>query len=1183
MEPRAASPSVRVLMRPPPPPSSSSTPQNPNPPTPSSSLPPLPPPHTSSSSSSSSTTTSAASTAAAAAAPSFDGVVVVGFVGSRASTDAAHLINRIVDANVFGSGGLDEEIVVAARSEPRPEEEEDWSRFRRVSYYHDAEKGMVFLQLSSSLSLTPEEFEADDLRGMLFMFSVCHVIIFVHEGLRFETQFLKKFRILQAAKHALAPFVRSQVSPPSLVRKSPSSSSLPTTSRASSISPPTRHGRTSAISLMSGNSSHVSVLPGQCTPVILFVFTDFMLDGSNSLNTSPSSEDSVDSSSLSQPSSLSGLPKQSLTLKGSGSVVMLARPVSKTEGSFRKKLHSSLEAQIRFLIKKCRTLVGSEPGHFGSRGSSNLAHLPLFSVDSSRVVALLDRAMIRKGDALDFVTGLIEDSLSSKSELDLFSLNNHCNSLNNEDVQSIKDFILRQSDMLRGRGALPSNASSGSVAGVGMVAAAAAAAAASAAAGKALTAPELPSLNNWLSLSTSILTSLLSTKIGLSSDSGSNKSSALQSSVYGTLKQQISPQGTKSIEAALSCLENSTGLNMKFSISWCQKALPAVKDVYLKDLPAFYPTATHEAQLRKALSSFHSMVKGPAMQMFSKKLEDECRSIWESGRQQCDAVSLTGKLCMYQRHDKEKQHSSGYVFLHACACGRSRRLRDDPFDFESANISFNSFPNCEDNLPTLILPRASRVEESLPVDSWHLVRLGGTRYYKPSKGLLQTGFCSSEKHLLRWIISIEKSKGTNSMPNSASPKSTLTSVYMDSKTASSASGDVKKLGIVQVSRESKQVILENPIKRPEMTSIGQSGISFGKGLPAFTMKKPFSEVVAGKAIKDSEFPSLQQRREPKPSGEKGIRQVIGDQTDDRIHSAYSNQAPRTENASVESANRTTCNNDEKPFLQIGSNIVPVIVGAERTKPSKILQQFVVYIGFEHECPYGHRFLLSEEHLKEFETPYSSSEDFEINTESKNGVYEVPPNVSGVANVAQPYVMKSNKLQSFRPVDDKEKLEESLAQVKFNDGGSAFSLLNRKLPIYMNCPHCRSSAKQENKNAKFASTISQLQRIFLVTPEFPVVLATCPVVQFEDSCLPPSISDHNKPQSRFSIGCHVILPPESFLTLRLPFVYGVHMEDGSLHPLNHLEHRPELSAWLVEGTALQVVSVGHAQDDEVAVQ
>lgn len=44
-----------------------------------------------------------------------------------------------------------------------------------------------------------------------------------------------------------------------------------------------------------------------------------------------------------------------------------------------------------------------------------------------------------------------------------------------------------------------------------------------------------------------------------------------------------------------------------------------------------------------------------------------------------------------------------------------------------------------------------------------------------------------------------------------------------------------------------------------------------------------------------------------------------------------------------------------------------------------------------------------------------------------------------------------------------------------------------------------------------------------------------------------------------------------------------MEDGSLHPLNHLEHRPELSAWLVEGTALQVVSVGHAQDDEVAVQ
>lgn len=43
-----------------------------------------------------------------------------------------------------------------------------------------------------------------------------------------------------------------------------------------------------------------------------------------------------------------------------------------------------------------------------------------------------------------------------------------------------------------------------------------------------------------------------------------------------------------------------------------------------------------------------------------------------------------------------------------------------------------------------------------------------------------------------------------------------------------------------------------------------------------------------------------------------------------------------------------------------------------------------------------------------------------------------------------------------------------------------------------------------------------------------------------------------------------------------------MDDGSLHPLNHLEHQPELTAWLVEGTALQVVSTGHEYYEEASM-
>jgi protein SMG8 len=276
-----------------------------------------------------------------------------------------------------------------------------------------------------------------------------------------------------------------------------------------------------------------------------------------------------------------------------------------------------------------------------------------------------------------------------------------------------------------------------------MVAAAAvsATAAVSAASGKPVNAPDLPTFDKWLSISTSILTALLSGRNVLRCQSESKTHTS------PTEKNGQLPVGSNAIEITLSCLESNNGLNMKFSSSWCQRVLPTDKEIYLKGLPAFYTTRMHEVQLQKALRSFGSMVKGPAVRVFSKKLEDECRAIWESGRQQCDTVSLTGRPCKHRRHgdffssDAMEQHFSGYVFLHACSCGRSRRLRDEPFDFQTANVSFNCFQNCDDLLSTLALPRGNNVG-SFSVSSRCLVRLEGARYYKPTKGLLQSGLAS---------------------------------------------------------------------------------------------------------------------------------------------------------------------------------------------------------------------------------------------------------------------------------------------------------------------------------------------------------------------------------------------------------------------------------------------------------
>ncbi|KAL6911287.1 hypothetical protein ACP4OV_000092 [Aristida adscensionis] len=1134
----------------------------------------------------------AAGAGAGAAPPaSHDGVVAVGFVGGAGS---ARIADRILDAHVFSPGGSARTIAGGVR------------------YHRDGERRMVFLHLPPPPSpLEPGGGSGCDgeLPEMLFMFSVCHVIIFLQEGFRFDTQTLKKFRLLQSSKHALAPFVRSLVAPATHPKAVPSDSPTRAVRRASSISPPARRGghtgrQSSAISLMSGTGSHPSVLPGQCVPVLLFVFEDDVVDVSSAAT---SSDDMADASSPNQAPSTDGTSKQNLATKGSGSVVMLARAAIKTEGFSGKKLHSSLEGQIRVLLKKCRILSGMEPGHIGPRGVSNVSHhAPLFSLDNSKVVALLNRSISKKREPLDIIAGLLEDSWSSKSPIDVLSLENNCHQANHDDVQLIKDFIFRQSDALRGRGGYSSNATAGSVAGVGVVAAAAAAAA-SVASGKPVNAPDLPSFDIWYSISSSILSAVLSERDKLTGQSeGKSRTNPSEK------KDQLPSIGSNAVDIALSCLESSKGLNMKFSSSWCQRVLPAAKGLYLKGLPAFYPSNMHEVQLQKALRSFHSMVKGPAVQLFSKKLEDECRKIWESGRQQCDAVSLTGRPCKHQRHGEfsslaVEQHCSGYVFLHACACGRSRRLRDDPFDFQTANVSFSCFSNCEDLLPTLVLPRGSDTS-SFSVSSWRLVRLGGARYYKPTKGLLQSGFSSKEKYLLRWMISVGKGQMKNGIRSNSVTLSTRSN--MDSQATPVATGEVKS-DATQVTAPIKSTKPENSRKPPEMESTNNSGINFGKGLPNFTMKKPFAEVVAGTTAKDSEFPALQQTRPPKPSSRKDERQmIIADQTNSRGHVAFSQGPVAESEADKMSRNKSDENADGKPFLQIGSNIVPMIVGNETREANQPVEQFNVYVGFEHECSYGHRFILSKNHLKEidpsclqYQKPYlnkgaenkhaqkllqntsgSTSTTMDLNNGRKNNKPFESPGRNSQRRSLQPRIDADISQSSpwFSDPHDDKKGEHSFQSITIDDGGEAFSLMNRNLPIYMHCPHCKSSERKGHQDVKFAGTVSQLQRIFIVTPDFPVLLASCPLVQFEGSCLPSNVADHER-QGLFSIGCRVILPPESFLTLRLPFVYGVETREGSMFPLKHLEQQPELTAWLVGGTALQIVSVGGITEKETVMK
>ncbi|CAM6070479.1 unnamed protein product [Sphagnum tenellum] len=213
---------------------------------------------------------------------------------------------------------------------------------------------------------------------------VCHIVLMVHEDSRFDPRLLHMFQTHQAAKHALAPFAKTQVLPgllPAPANK-PTLPPCPVSSMTSNTSGRNSHGtgqQSSTIALMSGSAP--VLFPGQCTPGTLFVFLE---DSPNSTATMEGSitaactDDATDSTGLpsgSQTGSVHIL-RQELLSKPSNSTSVPAWPGSKPELGLCKKMQSSTEAQIFFLLKKCCTIasVAGEGGSLAAPVGTGMDH-----------------------------------------------------------------------------------------------------------------------------------------------------------------------------------------------------------------------------------------------------------------------------------------------------------------------------------------------------------------------------------------------------------------------------------------------------------------------------------------------------------------------------------------------------------------------------------------------------------------------------------------------------------------------------------------------------------------------------------------------------------------------------------------------------------------------------------------
>lgn len=177
---------------------------------------------------------------------------------------------------------------------------------------------------------------------------------------------------------------------------------------------------------------------------------------------------------------------------------------------------------------------------------------------------------------------------------------------------------------------------------------------------------------------------------------------------------------SSSVENRLSsALAGLADVDATFSQNRCAKAMPQAVATYKEGLPQHYLQSYHRGKLLQAMSLFSVQGRGYAVPKYAELLAEECTSYWQSGRQICEEISLTGHSCTNRKHkvsgsgglpdmtradaaaaaaeddDKKSKkilptmaHSSGVSFTSACNCGRRQAARDDPFTLADANCGF---------------------------------------------------------------------------------------------------------------------------------------------------------------------------------------------------------------------------------------------------------------------------------------------------------------------------------------------------------------------------------------------------------------------------------------------------------------------------------------------------------------
>ncbi|KAF7727830.1 hypothetical protein EC973_006943 [Apophysomyces ossiformis] len=215
-------------------------------------------------------------------------------------------------------------------------------------------------------------------------------------------------------------------------------------------------------------------------------------------------------------------------------------------------------------------------------------------------------------------------------------------------------------------------------------------------------------------------------------------------------------------------------------------------ETYLQESPPYYTQKYHLWKREKVMHLYKSLSRGPCAAEYGLRLEKECNLIWTQGRQACEHISLTGKECRLKlghgkrtaenddrstkhvRDDRimagSSRHSSGCNFFHSCNCGKSQRLREDPFDVRDANFGFyDKFTCCLADGHAAIDYQGSQLgknqnlvlRQEFPLSDASLLYLGPASSYRNSVGLERyEGIANNTNYMLPWTLATKAELAT---------------------------------------------------------------------------------------------------------------------------------------------------------------------------------------------------------------------------------------------------------------------------------------------------------------------------------------------------------------------------------------------------------------------------------------